>query len=57
MTASGNRERGPVAAFGVQQRFELTHDRFITPIILMTMFALSILFYPEGFTPFIYFQF
>lgn len=46
-----------IAAFGAERRFELRHDRLLTPVILLTMLSLSFLFYPKGFAPFIYFQF
>lgn len=46
-----------IAVFGLERRFELRHDRLLTPIVLLTLFTLALLFYPEGFAPFIYFQF
>jgi alginate O-acetyltransferase complex protein AlgI len=46
-----------IAACGAERRFELRHDRLLTPVVLLSLFALALLFYPEGFAPFIYFQF
>lgn len=46
-----------IAVLGIERRFELRHDQLLTPVVLLTMFALALLYYPEGFAPFIYFQF
>ena len=36
---------------------DLPHDKWYTPAILFTLLYLVFVFYPEGFKPFIYFQF
>jgi alginate O-acetyltransferase complex protein AlgI len=36
---------------------ELPPDRWYTPAVLFTLIGLVVVFYPKGFTPFIYFQF
>jgi hypothetical protein len=44
-------------ALGWSADEQLQPDRWYTPVILFFMLGLAILFYPKGFTPFIYFQF